>query len=201
TLPEVDRKVDPCTDFDAFANDPWRSANPIPEKLPRWGRRAAAQKTNRRQVQDLLQEISRREDWPRGSIERLLGDHYASCMDEARIEGLGLTPLAPMLDEIDAIRSPADLQRSIRRLHALGIPVGFGLVGAMDNHEPERFIANLTPGGLGLSGREDYLGTEPGLVQAREQYRARVQHVLVLSGSPDAAARDSSAAILGLEEP
>jgi len=200
TIPDVDRHVDPCTDFDAFANGPWRSANPIPEKLPRWGRRAAARESNRREVQALLQDISSREDQPRGSIERLLSDHYASCMDEARIEALGLTPLAPTLDEIDAIRSQADLQRNIRRLHALAIPVGFGLVGAMDNHEPERFIANVVPGGLGLSGRDDYVGTEPGPVKAREEYRAHVQHVLALAGAPEAAARDSSEAILGLEQ-
>jgi putative endopeptidase len=200
TTPEVDRRIDPCTDFDAFANGPWRAANPIPAQLSRWGRRAAARETNRRQLQELLQELSRPEDWPRGSIERVLADHYASCMDEARIEGLGLTPLAPLLADIDAIRSRADLQRSIRRLHALAVPVGFGIVGVMDNHEPERFIANVVAGGLGLSGRDKYLQSEPPFVQARERYRAHVAHVLALAGWPDAATRESSLAILGLEK-
>jgi len=190
TVPEVDRTVDPCTDFDAFANGPWRAANPIPDQLSRWGRRAAARETNRRQVQDLLQELARREDWPRGSIERLLADHYASCMDEARIDALGLTPLAPLLDGIDAIRSGADLQRNIRRLHAVAVSVGFGVVGAMDSHEPERFIPDVVPGSLGLSSA----------VQAPEQYQARVQHVLALAGSSDSGARESAIAILGLEK-
>ena len=190
--PDVDRSVDPCTDFDAFANGPWRAANPIPAQLSRWGRRAAARETNRRDVQDLLEELSRRGDWPRGSIERLLGDHYASCMDEARIERLGLTPLDALLADIDAIRDRTDLQRSIQRLHALAIPVAFGVVGVLDNHEPERFIANVVPGELGLS--------RPRFAQARERYRAHVAHVLVLAGSPDTAARESSLAILGLEQ-
>ena len=198
--PDVDAKIDPCTDFDAYANGPWRAANPIPAQLSRWGRRAASRETNRRQVQELLQELASREDWPRGSSERLLADHYASCMDEAKIDALGLTPLAPLLADIDAIRTRADLQRSIRRLHALAIPVGFGLVGAMDNHDPERFIANVAPGGLGLTSRDAYLQSEPPAVEARERYRARVAQVLMLAGAEDAAARESSLAILGLEK-
>ena len=198
--PDVDRKIDPCTDFDAYANGPWRAANPIPAQLSRWGRRAASRETNRRQLQELLQELASREGLPRGSIERLLADHYASCMDEAKIEVLGLTPLAPLLAEIDAIRTRADLQRSIRRLHALAIPVGFGLVGAMDNHDPERFIANVAPGGLGLTSRDAYLQSEPAAADARERYRARIAQVLMLAGAEDAAARESSLAILGLEK-
>ena len=51
--PDVDRSVDPCTDFDAFANGPWRAANPIPAQMSRWGRRAAARETNRRDVRDV----------------------------------------------------------------------------------------------------------------------------------------------------
>lgn len=200
TSPDVDRRIDPCTDFDAFANGPWRAANPIPAQLPRWGRRAAARATNRGEVQQLLQELSRREDWPRGSIERLLGDHYASCMDESRIESLGLTPLAPLLAEIATIRSRADLQRSIRRLHALDVPVGFGIVGVVDGHAPERFIANVVPGSLGLSSRDEYLQSEPRFAQARGRYVARVAHVLALAGSSQATARDSSLQILELEK-
>ena len=197
--PDVDRSVDPCTDFDAFANGPWRAANPIPAQLSRWGRRSAARETNRRQLQDLLEALSRRED-RLGSIERLLGDHYASCMDEARVERLGLTPLDPLLADIDAIRNQADLQRSIGRLHALAIRVAFGVVGVLDDHQPERFIANVVPGELGLSSRDAYLQNEPRFVQARERYRAHVAHVLVLAGSPDTAARESSLAILELEK-
>jgi putative endopeptidase len=70
----------------------------------------------------------------------------------------------------------------------------------MDNHEPERFIANVVAGTLGLSSRDEYLQAEPRFVEARERYRAHVAHVLALAGSPDAVARESSIAILGLEK-
>ena len=32
---DIDRKVDPCTDFYDFANGAWRAANPIPASMPR----------------------------------------------------------------------------------------------------------------------------------------------------------------------
>ena len=189
TALDVDRSVDPCTDFDAFANGPWRTANPIPAQASRWGRRAAARETNRGQLQELLEELAHRNDWPRGSIERLLGDHYASCMDEPTVDRLGLTPLQPQLTEIDAIRNRTDLQRAIQRLHVLAIPVAFNVVGVLDNHEPERFIADVVPGELGLSGRI-----------TTEQSRAHVARVLVLAGSPDSDAQESALAIVELEK-
>ena len=39
---DIDRKVDPCTDFYEFANGAWRAGNPIPASMPRWSRRWAA---------------------------------------------------------------------------------------------------------------------------------------------------------------
>ena len=69
----------------------------------------------------------KRTDWPRGSVEQLIGDYYGSCMDETRINKLGIAPAKPMLAEIDAMKTPADLQRMIRRLHDLSVFVPFAL--------------------------------------------------------------------------
>src|SRR6266550_4618577 len=106
---DIDRDANPCTDFFEFANGAWRKANPIPASMQRWSRRWQAGENNKERLKDILEEISRRSDWPRGSIEQIVGDDYASCMDEARAEASGIAPLAPMLAEIDGIRSPADL--------------------------------------------------------------------------------------------
>src|SRR5262249_46820094 len=150
--------VDPCVDFDAYANDAWRAANPIPDGKTRWGRRAAARGVNRRQLTLPREEVARRRDWPRGSDEQRLGDFYASCMDEAGVEAAGLTPLRPLLAEIDAARSVADVGRAIRRLHDLAIPVPFGVSAATDVRAPRpcrgrpRTAPTRAPGGRALPG-------------------------------------------------
>ena len=180
---DLDRTADPCTDFYQFATGGWRAANPIPASQPRWSRRAAARETNRRQLQEILGELSRRADVPPGSTDQLVGDYYASCMNEASIDAAGVTPLAPLLAEIDGARTPGDVQRVIRRLHALAVPVPFGIAGAMDVHAPTNFIANLVAGGLGLPDRDYYV--KPDHADARQKYRAHVAAVLGLAGASD----------------
>ena len=84
---DVDRAADACTDFHAFANGAWRAANPIPAGQQRWSRRLAAREANREQLKALLGELAANADRPRGSVEQLLGDHFAACMPVASIVG------------------------------------------------------------------------------------------------------------------
>ena len=69
----------------------------------------------------LVGELSAKANRPRGSVEQLLGDHFAACMDEPAIEAAGLTPLAPLLAEITGTRDRVGIERPIRRLHEMAI--------------------------------------------------------------------------------
>ncbi len=196
---DLDPAADPCADFDAFASGAWRAANPIPAGTGRWNRRAAAREGNRRQLKNLLEDLAAKPAPPRDLNERQLGDYYAACMDETAIDAAGLAPLAPMLSEIDAIRDAAGVQRMIRRLHDLAVPVPFAVAGASDYRDPALYVANIAAGGLGLPDRDDYLKAEPKFAEAREKYRAHVAAVLSLAGVPAGSARAAAGEILGLE--
>ena len=195
----LDRGVDPCTDFYAFANGAWRRAHPIPAPLPRWSRRYEVRAATKPKLQAILEEVSAKTDWPAGSAEQIIGDHYAACLDEAAVEAAGLTPLAPLLADIDAVKKPADVQRIIRRLHDLAIPVAFAVTGTAENSEPARYVANIGAGGLGMPDRDDYLRAGSAAVERREKYRGHVTRLLALGGTPDSAAREGADAILKLE--
>ena len=199
-LGDLDRSADACTDFYEFANGTWRAENPIPASMPQWSRRVAARETNRQRVQGILEEVSRKTDAVPGSVEQLVGDHYASCMDEAAIDAADLAPLAPLLADIDGARDLVDVQRGIRRLHEIAISAPFAIVGATDYNEPANFIVNVGSGGLGLPDRDYYLNSETQFAEAREKYRAHVANVLRLGGMPDAQSRDAVEAIFALEK-
>jgi endothelin-converting enzyme/putative endopeptidase len=196
---DLNRQVEPCTDFYEFANGAWRAANPIPPSKARWSRRIAAQEANRLQVQQMLEDVSRKRDWPSGSAEQVVGTFYASCMDERSVDAAGVTPLAPLLAEIDGVQDREGVQRIIRRLHELAVSVPFGVTGAPDYHQPSTFLLNVTAGTLGMPDRDFYTKNDPRFVEARERYRAHVAKVLKLGGQSEAQAGQAAVNIVALE--
>lgn len=185
---DINRSGDACNDFFDYANGAWRKANPIPDYMDRWSRRWESGELNKEHVRGILDEVAARRDWPAGSAEQLSGDFYGACMDESRINALGVSPVKPLLDEIAAIRTGADVQREIGKLHAIGVDAGFALQSLQDLHEPTRVIAHISASGLGLPDRDYYLKPEERFVEARAEYEEHVAKLFVLAGrTPEAA--------------
>src|SRR5260370_30305101 len=137
---DLDRKADPCTDFFQYANGTWRANNPIPASMSRWSRRWKAGEDAKEQLKDILDDVSRRTDWPRGSTEELISDYYGSCMDESRIDKAALAPAEPTLKGANAMKTPSDLQRAIRHLQDPGLAVPIASCSSPDNHTPAHTI-------------------------------------------------------------
>ena len=196
---DIDRNVDACTNFFDYANGAWRARNPIPPSMTRWSRRWAAGELSKEQLKTILDETSARRDWPKGSVDQLIGDFYGSCMDEQRINALGVKPLQPLLSEIDRVRTRAGLQDAIARLHDLTLFVPFSVTSTPDRHQPSRMIARVGAGGLGLPDRDYYLKPDQRFADAREKYRAYVARMFELAGTGKAAARQNAEAIVAME--
>ncbi len=197
---DMDRNAAACSNFFDYANGAWRKAHPIPADMDRWSRRWQSGEVNKEHVRDILNEVSARSDWPVGSAEQLSGDFYAACMNEGAVDALGAKPVQPYLDEIAALKSRADVQGEIAKLHGLGVNVGFSLFAGQDLHDPTRMVARLGAGGLGLPDRDYYLKTEDRFVEARAKYHEHVARMFVLAGYAPAAANTAAAHVFDFEK-
>ena len=197
---DINRSGDACTDFFDYANGAWRTSNAIPDYMTRWSKRWQSGEVNKEHVRDILSGLSARKDWPAGSSEQLAGDFYAACMDEGQVNQLGAKPVQPLLDQIRAMKTKADVQHAIGDLHGIGIAVPFGVFPLQDLHDPTQVIAYIAAGGLGMPDRDYYLKTDQRFVEAREKYLAHVGKMFELSGAKPAVAKDSAAAVFAFEK-
>ena len=196
---DIDRKADPCTDFFAYSNGRWRAENPIPASMPRWSRRWAAGEATKDELREILEQAAAAKA-ARGSIEQLTGDFYAACMNEQQADSLGAKPVAPLLAQIDAIRSTADLQKTIGELHAAGIAAPFVVVGDSDAHNPSFVIAQYYNNSLAMPDRDYYLKDDARFKEAREKYLAYMQRLFTLAGSKETQANAAAQTVLRIEK-
>jgi putative endopeptidase len=199
-LEDIDKNASACTDFYEYANGAWRAANPIPASMSRWSRRWAAGEQNKEQLRTIVEDESKNHDWPRGSIDQQISNFYGACMDENRVNQLGITPIQTLLGDIDKIKTAAALQEAIARLHDLQMFAPFGVTSSPDNHNPSQVIARVFASGLGLPDRDYYLKTEPRFVDARAKYRTHVAKMFELAGYSKTAAKKASDAVFALEK-
>src|SRR5437762_4130663 len=99
----IDTKTAACADFYQYANGGWLAANPIPAAYPAWGVANMLNEKNRDVLHEILEAASKNSRARKGSNEQKVGDYYASCMDEAKIEAEGLKPLQAELDLVDKV--------------------------------------------------------------------------------------------------
>jgi putative endopeptidase len=197
-LAAMDRSIRPGDDFFAFANGTWLKTHQIPPDRPTWGVAAELDERLQGQTRGVLETVATASAAP-GTLERKVGDFYASAMDEAAAEKKGLTPLRPALARIAAVKSRQDLatyfgeqlRADVDAMDCTDFHTSrlFGLWVAPDLNAPAQSAPYLLQGGLGLPDREYYLSTSPKMVETRTRYRAHIEAILRLAKVSDAARR------------
>ncbi len=198
-IKDVDRNADPCTDFYEFANGAWRASNPIPPEMQRWSRRWQAGETSKDKLKGILEEVSAQKGAPVGSVKQQIGDFYSACMDEKAVNAAGITPVRPLLNEIEAMKDGKDVQRMIGHFHDAGIAVPFGIASSQDNHEPTQVIADVFASGLGLPDRDYYTKPDERFKETRAKYLVHVEKMFELAGFTPAKAKEMAATVMAME--
>ncbi len=195
----MDTSVDPCADFYRYSCGGWEKANPIPPDQASWTVYDKLQEDNQRLLWGLLEEAAAG-GAARAPLQQKIGDYYAACMNERRIEAAGTAPLAPLLQRISALHSMREAGGLVASLHLEGVSdVLFSFDSQQDFGDSSRVIAVADAGGLGLPDRAQYIGTGAAEQAIRDAYRRHVARMFELIGEAPPSARREAAAVLSIE--
>ena len=198
TADMLDKTVDPCVDFYAYACNKWKAQNPVPSDRPEWGRFDELQERGEFIVRDILRNYSADEP-QRSANEQKIGDYYESCMDESAIESAGMHPLAGELQAINNLNSKQDLANEAVRLQRKGVGVLFNFGSDQDFKDATQVIAEADQGGMALPDRDYYLKTDAKSVELRQQYLQHVQKMFELAGDTPAKAAAEAKVVMKIE--
>lgn len=196
-LENMDTTINPGDNFFLFVNGGWYSRTEIPAEEGRWGSFNELQEANNTVLLQVLTDASNNTDkYPAGSDEAKAALFYKAGMDSLHIETVGISPITPILNQIDAINNTQDLQNTLASLHSKGLKGLFDFFVDQDLRQSDVITAYLYQGGLGMPDRDYYLMGDKKSLEIKDAYTAYVQKVLeLLDWSAEEAQRDASVII------
>lgn len=163
-LHSIDKTIDPCDDFYAFACNQWIKNNPIPDGKSMWGTFSKLEQQNQLVVKNVLE---RPINELKSKAEQKAQLYYQSCLDDDEtMENLGAEPLKILINEIGGWNVTDSnfnitnwtLQKAVQTLQNKYNMGGlFGWAIGEDDKNSSRHIIQIDQGGLTLPTRDNYL--------------------------------------------
>jgi putative endopeptidase len=194
----MNTSADACEDFFEYANGTWIKNTEIPADKTRWGSFNTLAENNDSILKGILEKAVSTKA-AKGSDMQLVGDFYASCMDEAAIEKAGASALKPIFKQIDKLKNTDDLQRQIAEMHKAGLPALFGFGASPDAKNSSMVIANAGQGGLSLPNRDYYFKDDAKSVETRAKFMEYMTNMFKLIGDNEMTAAENARTVMELQ--
>jgi endothelin-converting enzyme/putative endopeptidase len=176
----LDRSVNPCNDFYAFACGGWMKKTEIPADRSSTSRGfVAIVERNEQLMKDILERAAAGKI--KGDDGKRLGDHYKTCMDERGLDGT-LALLKKSAKSFAGIKDGKALARAVATLHNAGDDALFSASSAQDLKDSTLVVLDVAEGGLGLPDRDYYVVDDEKKAKVRARYQAHIEKMLVLAG-------------------
>ncbi len=192
---DLDTSKNACTDFNGYANGKWLAANAIPGDRASWGAFEMLDERSNAVQKQLAEQAAA--DKNATGVEKIVGDLWATGMDETKVNAEGIKPIQADLAAIDGLKDTAGIVGYLRSSAAKGDNVLFGFGANADYKNSSMNMAYAFQGGLGLPDPEYYTKAEN--KDKLADYQAHVAKVLELSGVAAADAAKQAASVVAFE--
>ena len=155
---DLDTSKDACADFGGFVNGKWLAANAIPSDRTSWGAFEMLDERSTAAQQQLAEQAAANKSAT--GVEKIVGDLWATGMDEAKINAQGIDPIKGHLSTIDALADKDAITDYLRSSAAKGQNFLFGFGAEADFKNSAMNMAYAAQGGLGLPDKEYYIKAE-----------------------------------------
>lgn len=173
----------PQDDLYRHINGEWLATTEIPADKSSWGSFMKLHYASQDAVQEIITSLEA--GAPTGTPAQQIADLYASYMDEATLEELGVAPLQPLLARVDEVTDVESLATLFGWLYRQGLTTVFGGATDADPFDPTRYLMFLGQDGLGLPDEAYYRLDEH--AETRAEYVAHMERLLTLAGLDGAA--------------
>ncbi|SCX05043.1 putative endopeptidase [Candidatus Aquiluna sp. UB-MaderosW2red] len=181
-------------DLFRHVNGAWFDETEIPEDKAVYGSFHMLADDSELAVREILEEASKN---PGPGVSQQIGDLYAAFLDQEKIDDQGSDPIRADLERINQVSTLTEYFVLLAQLERQGISGLWGSYIDNDAGNPERYLAHLYQGGLGLPD-EDYYFNEK-YQDIRDEYVPHLSRMLMLSGVDASGAISQAKAILELE--
>ena len=179
----IDPAVRVQDDLFTHMNGKWLATTEIPADKASWGSFAKLRDDIQPQLRTIIENAANAKDKAAGSDTQRIGDFYASFMDEARLEQLGVAPLKGEFARIAALKDRKQLPALIAHFNQIGVSTPYGFAIHQDNKDSTKYVADLYQDGLGLPDRDYYLkADDKKLADTLAKYEQHMAKMLTLAG-------------------
>jgi putative endopeptidase len=195
----MDKTVKPGDDFFRYVNGTWFDKTEIPSDRVRWGSFDELRQNTDIDALAILKEATANKKLDPNSDQAKAVNVFVTYMDTISRNKLGIKPIKPTLEKINAIKNVDDLNNLILELQPEGSIGFYSMYIGSDAKNSTRNIVNVTLGSLGLPDRDYYVSDDADSKEKREKYVLHVEKMLQYVGEKPAQAKESAKKVLALE--